>query len=411
MEQGRTPEPGDGLAPGVPGHGRALVAVVLAGVASYMALYATQALLPTFTSDMSVDPATAALTVSATTGGLACAIIPVSVLSERFGRRRVLLIGALAATALGLALAAAPGIGALIAIRLLQGLAVAGVPAVAMAYVSEEVHPDHVPRVMGLYVAGTTVGGLAGRIIPAVLVDVGGWRVAVLASAVVSLALALVTAWVLPRQRRFTPKELTVGGEIRAFVGHLRNPRLLGLYALAFTSMGAFVSMYNYVGFRLRDTSGLPASLAGLVFLMYLAGTWGSARAGDLSGKFGRRPATVGAIALALAGVALAATPWLAALLPGVAVFTGGFFIAHSLASSAVGLIAVRDRAEASSMYLFSYYLGSSMVGWFSGHVLEWGGWGTLMGWLAVLFTAAAVAALAGTRGIPEPTGDDAETE
>lgn len=394
---GATPE---GLRPGAPGFRRVLVAVLFAGLASFQALYATQALLPTLTEDLAIDPATAALTVSATTGGLACAIIPMSVLSERFGRRPLILFGALSATILGLALALAPGAAALIGLRLLQGVVIAGVPAVAMTYVSEEVDAHHVPRIMGLYVAGTTVGGLLGRIIPSAVLEFAGWRTATLVSSLVALAFAIATAWLLPRQRRFTPKTLSLGGETRAIAGHLRNPRLLGLYALAFLSMGGFVSLYNYVGFRLGDTFGLSAAAAGLVFLLYLTGTWTSARAGSIAQRIGRRRAMMVAVVAALVGLALAATPWLWTLLLGIAVFTGGFFIAHSLASSSVGLIATRDRAEASSMYLFSYYLGSSAVGWFSGHVLGWGGWFALLGWLVALYVLAGVAGLVGTGGL-----------
>lgn len=390
----------EGLTPGAPGFRRALVAVLFAGIASFQALYATQALLPVLTEDLAISPATAALTVSATTGGLACAIIPMSVLSERFGRRPMILIGAVLATLLGLTLALAPTASALIGLRLIQGLIIAGVPAVAMTYVSEEVHPQHVPRIMGLYVAGTTVGGLLGRIIPSIVLEFAGWRVATVASSLVALTFAVATVWLLPRQRRFTPKKLTPGGEIRALVGHLGNPRLLGLYALAFLSMGAFVSLYNYVGFRLGDTFGLSAAAAGLVFLLYLMGTWTSARAGFFAQSIGRREAMLAAIVAGIAGLALTATPWLVAVLLGVAVFTGAFFVAHSLASSSVGLIATEDRAEASSMYLFSYYLGSSVVGWFSGHVLGWGGWGVLVCWLIGLFVLAGAATVVGTSGI-----------
>lgn len=400
----RTPAaPAPGLIPGAPGYRRALIAVLCAGIASFQALYATQALLPVLSADLAVSPATAALTVSATTGGLACAVIPMSVISERCGRRPVLLVGVVVATLLGLTLAAAPGMTALIALRLLQGVVIAGVPAVAMAYIAEEVDPRHVPKVMGLYVSGTTVGGLLGRIIPSVVLEFAGWRVAVLVSAAVAVVFAIATVWLLPRQRRFTPKTLTLGGETRAIAGHLRNPRLLGLYALAFLSMGAFVSLYNYVGFRLGETFGLSAGVAGLVFVLYLAGTWSSARAGSMAERFGRRRTMLVAVAVAIAGLALAATPWLAALLIGVAVFTGAFFVAHSLASSSVGLIATRDRAEASSMYLFSYYLGSSVVGWVSGHVLDWGDWNVLISWLIALFFIAGIAALVGTRGIRVP--------
>lgn len=394
-----TEPPEAGLTPADPGYRRVIVAALFAGLASFQALYCTQALLPVFTEDLHIDPATSALTVSAATGALACAVVPVSVLSERFGRRRVLVAGAVAATVVGLVLSAAPGIVALIGLRFLQGVIIAAVPAVAMSYVSEEVHRDHVPRVMGLYVAGTTVGGLLGRIIPSIVLEFAGWRTALLVSSIVALCFAIATWRLLPRQRRFSPKKLTLAGEAQAIVGHLRDPRLLGLYALAFLFMGAFVSLYNYVGFRLGDTFGLAPAVAGFVFLLYLAGTWTSARAGGWANVIGRRRTIAVAGAVAVVALALAMVPWLPALLVAIALFTGAFFVAHSLASSSVGLVAEDHRAEASSMYLFSYYAGSSMVGWVSGHVFAGFGWGGLMAWLIVLSAVAVTAALLGLRG------------
>jgi len=267
-----------------------------------------------------------------------------------------------------------------------------------MTYVSEEIDRAHVPSVMGLYVSGTTVGGLLGRIIPAIALEFTQWRTAIFFSALVSLLFAVLTLWLLPRPRRFTPKKLTLGGEARAIAGHLRNPRLVGLYVLAFLSMGAFVSLYNYMGYRLGDTFGLSAAAAGLVFLLYLAGTWSSARAGGMARSWGRRPTMIGAVAVAVVGLLLVLAPVLWLLLLGVGVFTGAFFVAHSLASSGVGLIAEENRAEASSMYLFSYYAGSSIVGWFSGQVFGWVGWGGFVGWLIALCVAAGAAAAVAVR-------------
>lgn len=387
-----------GLTPGDPGFRRALVAVLFAGLASFQALYATQALLPTLSDALSVDPATAALTVSATTGGLACAVIPVSILSERFGRRRVIVISAFVATLLGLVVAASPGIGSMIALRLLQGIVIAGVPAVAMAYVSEEVHADHVSRVMGLYISGTTVGGLLGRIIPSIVLEFAGWRMAVAVSAAVAFVFAILTWYFLPIQRRFRPKALSFSGEWQAIRRHLADPRILALCALAFLFMGAFVSLYNYLGFRLGDRFGLSPALAGFVFVLYLSGTWSSARAGVWAKTVSRRRLIAIATVGACAGLGLVAVPWLPAVIAGVLAFTASFFVAHSLSSSGVGLVAQRDRAEASSMYLFSYYAGSSVVGWISGMVFGGLGWGGLVPWLVALSLVAGACAVAGLK-------------
>lgn len=148
-----------------------------AGLASFAAMYCSQALLPALSAHYRIGPATAALTVSLTTGALALSIIPASVLSERYGRIRVMLISGVASSVIGLLLPFSPSLGVLLFGRAAQGVALAGIPAVAMALLAEEVDASSLGSAMGRYIAGTTIGGLAGRIVPSVVVQVGtcGW--------------------------------------------------------------------------------------------------------------------------------------------------------------------------------------------------------------------------------------------
>ena len=222
------------LTPEDKGYKMALIASLCSGLASYNALYATQAVLPALSEDFGISPSLAALTVSATTGGLALMVIPLSVVSERFGRRRVIQASVLAATLLSIALVTLPSIQSIIAVRLLQGIAVAGVPAVTMAFLSEEIDGRYLPRIMGFYIAGNSLGGLIGRLIPGIALDFTDWRIATLLSAIFAFAMALMTTWVLPEQRFFTPKKITLAHELQAFANHLRNPILWKLFLLPF---------------------------------------------------------------------------------------------------------------------------------------------------------------------------------
>lgn len=381
----------DGLRRGHPSYRRATLAMLAAGLATFATLYATQALLPVLTEDLSVAPATAALTVSAATGALAVCIVPLSILSERVGRGPVLIASALAATTIGLLLPFAPTVGWLIALRLIQGVAIAGVPAVAMTWLSEELHEDALGRAMGLYVAGTTVGGLLGRLIPAGLLEVTGWRTALLVTSAAALAGAIAMTVLLPRQRRFTPKRMGFGAELAAVLGHWRDPHLAGLFAIAFVGMGVFVSVYNFVGFRMIDAFGLSPGLVGLVFVMYLSGTWSSARAGALSERFGRGRIMLAGAVLMWVGLWAIAAPWLWLTLLGLLVFTASFFAMHSTASGWIGVVATHDRAEASSMYLLCYYVGSSVLGALAGLVFAGLTW---PGFIAVAAAALSVAVI-----------------
>lgn len=382
---------------------RASIGMLLVGLAIFSALYATQALLPTLTREMDIEPSTAALTVSAATGALAICVVPASILSEKFGRGRVLIISALAATGLGLTLPLAQTIGQLVALRAIQGALLAGTPAVAMAWLSEELDERDLAGAMGLYIAGTSVGGLTGRLIPAFMLEFTGWRWALSTSAAVSLMLAIATALLLPEQRNFHPKaSIRPGAEFRAVAQHLGNPRLVGLVATAFIAMGVFVSMYNFFGFRAINDFGLAPSLAGLTYVMYLSGTWSSARAGSFVARFGRGRVVLAAAVLMLTGALVGASGNLYVTLFGLLIFTASFFALHSTASGWVGLIADKDRAEASSLYVFCYYMGSSLLGATTGwafEALSWAGFvGVLAAMLAVLIAIAGALAVAEKR-------------
>lgn len=385
------------LTPEDNGYKKALIASLCSGLASYNALYATQAVLPALSEDFGVSPSLAALTVSATTGGLALMVIPLSIVSERFGRRRVIQASVLAATLFSLALVTLPSIQSIIAVRLLQGIAVAGVPAVTMAFLSEEIDRRYLPRIMGFYIAGNSLGGLIGRLIPGIALEFTDWRLATLLSALFAFAMALMTTWVLPKQRFFTPKKITLAHELQAFANHLRDPILLKLFLLPFLLMGSFVSLYNYMTFRLINTFGLPESLAALVFVIYLSGTWTSTRTGTMVNRYGQAKVVVACIALALVGLFLAFIPTVPTTLAAVLLFTATFFPAHSISSAWVGEVARQDRAEASSIYILSYYLGSSIIGWVSGFFFAHS-WGLLVAWLILLTLIALVTALAAMR-------------
>ncbi|QNQ91258.1 MFS transporter [Corynebacterium poyangense] len=383
-----------------PAYRRAVLAMLAAGLATFNAVYATQAVLPTFVSELGVTPDQAALTVSATTGLLAVCIMPASILSERFGRGKVLIVSALLATCLALLLPLAPTFEVMVGLRAVQGAVVAGVPAVAMTWLSEELDPKDLGSAMGIYVAGTTVGGLSGRLIPSGLLEFMDWRWAMFFSSLIALGFALLAAVLLPAQRRFRPKAIHPHTEFLATVRHLRNPRLLALFASAFVGMGTFVSLYNYIGFRMMSQFGLSEGLVGLVFIMYLAGTWSSARVGRLVSRSTRGRLMVGAASLMGVSILLLIPANLITTLVAIFTFTAAFFAMHSVASGWVGIIATENRAEGSGMYLFCYYAGSSIIGWMSGYVFSSQEWLGLIVWLLLL--ASGLVAIATLSAIAE---------
>lgn len=386
----------DGHAKGSRAYGRVLAGLSCAGVATFAQLYSTQAVLPLLATDLDITAAEAALTISLATVGLAATVIPWSFLADRIGRVRAMMWGICAATVLGLMVPLAQNFGMLLTLRLLEGMALGGIPAIAIAYLNEEVTKAHAALAAGSYVAGTTLGGLAGRLVAGPVGELWGWRAAALAVSVLATLAAAAFLVLVPKARGFTPARAAgLRAALGTLAGHVRNIRLLALYVQAFLMMGGFVAIYNYLGFRLSGAPfGLPATLISLIFLAYLSGTFSSRWAAGLTVRFGRRNVLLAGLALAVAGLALTLTPFLVLILSGLVVFTGGFFAAHSIGSGWTGAIARTGRAQAASLYNLAYYLGSSLLGWAGGLLFQAWGWNALAGAVMVLacLTAATVA-------------------
>jgi predicted MFS family arabinose efflux permease len=385
---------------GSPGLRRVNLALFVAGLTTFMSLYSTQALLPVLSQAFRVSPTASSLLVSMATGTLALAVIPVSSLSERFGRTRVMLVCSAIAAPLGLLLPFCPSFPALAAVRAAQGIALAGVPAVAMAYLADEVHPEALGGAMGRYIAGNTVGGLAGRLLPGFVTGLAGWRWALGATALATMLLTVAFWALLPRSRFFTPTRAGGGSLLR----HLADPGMRRLYLVGLVLMSTFVTVYNYLGYRLIAAPfGLPQSLVALMFVMYLAGTFSSPVAGSLADRVGRRPVLLGACVVTAAGLLLTLPDSLPVVAVGLLVMTTGFFAAHSVASGWVGRRAAHGRAQACGLYLFAYYLGSSLGGSAGGLAYEHGRWPATVGYGLILLTVALSAALGVRVSSAEP--------
>lgn len=398
-----------GHVPGSREYRRLLVALFFAGIATFAQLYSPQPVLPLISETLDVSPATASLTVSASTLGLAAAVIPWSLIADRIGRVPAMAIGLVAATILGILAPFSPDGTVLLGVRLLEGVALGAVPAIALAYLSEEVDARHVAAAAGSYIAGTTVGGLSGRVVSGFAGEVGDWRVGMWAASALCVGAAVVFLVLIPRARGFHPGRFHAegGGGIAGRIAvNLRTPMQLALYAQGFLLMGAFVAVYNYLGFHLSAPPfSLPASLVTLLFLAYLAGTVSSPWAGILASRHGRLGVLIGGIVVMISGAALMMVPAVWIVVAGLLLYTGGFFAAHAVASGWAPAAARRDtRAQASSLYYLGYYVGSSLFGWCLGFVFTGIGW---LGFLTAVIGMCVVSAVLAILALRRTAGGD----
>lgn len=366
----------DRLAAGTPAFRRANFAMFVGGFTTFALLYGTQPMLPLFSAAFDVSPARASLTVSAATGALALSLIPASVLADRVGRVPVMRSALALAALLSIAAAAVNDFNQLVVLRALLGIALAGLPAAAMAYLGEEVAPNAQGRAMGLYIAGNALGGMSGRILAASLSEWGSWRTALAVLGALGVIAAAIFWKRLPPSMHFRPRAAAPGRILRDARHLLTDGGMPLLFLTAFLAMGAFVGLYNYLSFHLAEAPfRLGQSAIGAIFLLYLTGTWASAWAGLLADRHGRRNVLWIMVAVMLAGLALTLSSHLALVVCAVGIFTFGFFATHSLASGWVGQRAREQRALGAALYLSSYYLGSSVLGSLSGMAWSAGGW------------------------------------
>ncbi len=392
---------------GSKGYKRMILALFAAGVATFSQLYSVQGVLPELSRDLGISQSQAALAVSSATLGLACSVLVWSLLADRMGRLRTMTIAVVCAVVLGLAVPFSPGFEWLLALRFVEGLALGGIPAVALAYLAEEVSNLHAAVAAGTYISGTSLGGLAGRLVAGPLSEFWNWRVGTLVVSVMAAIAATVFIAVAPKPRGFTPVPWSSPHTIplwKKLWMNLRSGSLLVLYAQGFLLMGGFVAVFNYLGFRLEAPPFLiPASLASLVFVAYLSGTWSSRQSGTLVARFARLPVLLGSIGVMLAGLLVTLVDWLPSVVFGMLLFTAGFFAAHAVASGWIPLVAVGGRAQAASLYNLAYYGGSSLFGWAIGLAFDAGGWPALSLAVSSLLVLAAVLALLGLRQRERP--------
>lgn len=377
---------------------KTIAAMFLGSFVTFALLYCLQPLIPVFSGEFQIPPATAGLSVSFATGGLAVSMIFMSWLSDVKGRKYVMTLALVGSALLAIAVAFVQNFTVLLVLRALQGVLLAGFPAISMAYINEEFSPAITGLVIGIYVSGNSVGGLMGRLLISTLTDLFSWRLAV---GVLGSVCVLMSLWFwlrLPESRNFRPKRMAPQAVVRGLIQALQDTELRCLYCIGFLIMGSFVTLYNYIAYPLMAVPyNLSQTVVGCIFFVYLVGTFSSTFMGKLADERGSHKVLFLSLSCMLAGVVLTLAVSLYVKIIGVAVFTFGFFGSHSVASSSVGKSRKVGKAQSSSLYLLLYYIGSSVLGALGGTFLVWNGWSgvvLLIGAALVLALAIAVALL-----------------
>lgn len=352
------------------------IALFAGGFCTFSLLWGTQPLLPEIANEFHISPTLSSLTQTSTTIALAFSLLIAGSLSEIYGRKKVMTVSLVASSILAVLTGFVPNFSFLILCRILQGITLAGLPAVAMAYLGEEIEPKSVGMAMGLYISGNSIGGMAGRILNGILSDYFGWQIALAGIGMISLLAAIIFYLVLPQSTHFKLQSYKRNQLLTKLFSTFKVPGLSYLFFIGFLLSAGFVSLFNYIGFQLiKPPYSLSQTLVGFIFIVYIVGTLSSTWMGMLADHYGKRKMLQLSLIILLIGVCITLSFNIWFKIFGIAIFTFGFFAGHSIASSWVGKLATYSKAQAASLYLFSYYLGGSIVGTASGTFYSYFGW------------------------------------
>jgi len=360
---------------------------LMLGAAGMLAtMYSSQAILPELASDFDVTPSQAGLTISVVVLAVALTGWIWGPLSDRFGRRRSLMLasGLLVLPSLGAAVA--PSFVSLLVFRALQGACMPGLLTVGIPYVAEVFAPGLGGRAMGYYTIALVGGGVLGRVGVGLVTSVAGWRIAFALVALLPLAGVILMRRRLPEAP--VPER---SGDRRIAATQLANPAVLIPAVAAGAFFFAFVGVFSYASFRLQAPPfGFGPAATSLVFSLWALGAIGPS-AGRLADRFGWRRVALTGVGVAASGMALTLPSWPVTLLLGLALLTVGMFTGVTAAQLGLAAAGPADRGVASAIYFSFYYGAGALAGFIPG--LAWEAWG----WPGVIaITAPVLAAGAG---------------
>lgn len=372
--------------------------IFFSGLSVFAQLYLFQPILPMAAEHFKVSAGDTSLLVSSSTIGMALGLLFFAFKADSYSRKGLMVFSLISSALLTLISTWIPSLSLLIVIGIFKGFIVSGVSAVALAYLTEEVSTLAIPMAISMYLSGNTIGGMSGRILATLVAGEFGWRNAILVIGIESLILGIIFWKLFPESRFFNPQKTDYHLKVKQMKFFLTSPYMLRLYFIAALLMGVFVSVYNYLSFRLEgDPFFLNHFIIAFIFLMYIFGVFGTMIVGRLSKRFLMNTILKVSILSMLLGALLLLSEKLYILIFGLGLFTLSFFAAHTMASQMAALYARRGKSSATSIYWLFYYFGSSVLGSGTGYLLHAYSWNVF---IATLMIAVITALLLSTANV-----------
>ncbi|AIY06515.1 hypothetical protein Plano_2550 [Planococcus sp. PAMC 21323] len=363
-----------------------ILSLLFASLFIFANMYAVQPLLPVFVEEFQVSVSTASLSLSLTIVGLIIGLIVLGFFSDRNGRKSYIVYSLLGSAIPFFIIPLTDSFSILLLLRFIQGFALAGVPAAALAYISEEIDRKNIAYATALYISSNALGGMLGRFLTGFLTDHFSWQISFYAFAVTGLFIFVIVLYLLPPSQNFKSSQVSFAKDIAGFLFHLKNPALLVVFGLGTVLQTSFTGIWTYLPFYL-EASPFSMSLQAIsyLFFAYGIGVIGSPMAGRVAEKFGLRNVRLAGVFILSAGIFMTLSPYLWMIVVGLCVTCLGFFTAHALTAASVSQQATHHKGSASSLYLVSYYIGVAAGSSLLSPLWTSGGWTGLVLFSAIL--------------------------
>lgn len=362
--------------------------MLIGSIVTFATMYSPQPLISLFSQQYKISASTASCSISLTAIALGIGLLFIPILSNRYGRKVVMGSSLFITSFLAIFSSMFNNFYVFLAIRLIEGISIAGFPSIAITYLNEEFSKKSIGSVIGAYVAGTAIGGFTGRVVVGALTDLISWKMSLIVLGVINFALSIIFCLLLPKSKNFNKKaNMSMKHWAYNVQGCFRDHKLVCVYITGFMLMGVYIALLDYIGYPLtRAPYNMSQTVFGFIFVVNLLGIFSSVWFGKLTDKFPRRNIQLLAVTCLLSGGLLTLFPNLILKLVGLAIFVFGFFGGHAVASGWIGLLSPsKYKAQASSFYLMFYYGGSSIIGYFGGFFLQGWNWKGFILYLCLL--------------------------
>ncbi|MBP3040461.1 MFS transporter [Bacillaceae bacterium Marseille-Q3522] len=331
------------------------------GLVVVSCLYITIPLVTIFADSFAVTVDQAAWTSSAFSLFYALGFLVFGPLSDRYGRKKIIVFGLLALTIVTPILGVLDSLPALIFFRGLQGITAAAFAPAALAYVVEMFPIEKRVTAIAFVSTGFLMAGIAGQVFSSFISQQTGWNSVFYYLGGIYFLTTILVAMFLPKQNA----QKNSGGLLEPFkqMGTILTKKsLLFCYFIAVTLLLSFVGMYTAFGnflteeFQLDSGQILVIRSVGIIAMLF------SPFAGRFVAKFGIYRVLRGAIALAVIGLAILgisnSLPFLVFM---SVIFVAGISLTIPTLISLVGQLGGQNQGIAVTLYTFILFIGATL--------------------------------------------------